>query len=111
VTDLLFNKSGDNPLDLLSESELEMIACEIPTFDLTLNDLGKNLNINDLLTTESQILTSKSEVRRAIQNNALKINKEKVSSGEDTISANQLLKEKYIILENGKKNKYLFRFN
>ena len=32
-------------------------------------------------------------------------------SGEDTISANQLLKEKYIILENGKKNKYLFRFN
>lgn len=111
VTDLLFNKSGDNPLDLLSESELEMIACEIPTFDLTLNDLGKNLNINDLLTTESQILTSKSEVRRAIQNNALKINKEKVFSGEDTISANQLLKEKYIILENGKKNKYLFRFN
>ena len=97
MTDLLFNKSGDNPLDLLSESELEMIACEIPTFDLTLNDLGKNLNINDLLTTESQILTSKSEVRRAIQNNALKINKEKVSSGEDTISANQLLKEKYIL--------------
>jgi tyrosyl-tRNA synthetase len=69
------------------------------------------LNNGDLLTTESQILSSKGEVRRAIQNNALKLNKEKITSGEDLISLNQLIRDKYIILENGKKNKYLFRFN
>jgi tyrosyl-tRNA synthetase len=111
VTDLLFNKAGENPLDQLTETELEMIAGEIPTFDLALHDLSKELNINDLLTIESGILTSKSEVRRAIQNNALKMNKDKVTSGDDILSANQLLKNKYLIFENGKKNKYLFRFN
>lgn len=110
VTDLLFNKPSDDQIDL-SETELEMIANEIPTFDISVEAITKNLTINDLLTTESQILSSKGEVRRAIQNNALKLNKEKITSGEDLISLNQLIRDKYIILENGKKNKYLFRFN
>ena len=110
VTDLLFNKPSDDQIDL-SETELEMIANEIPTFDISSDSINKNLTINDLLTTESQILSSKGEVRRAIQNNALKLNKEKITSGEDLISLNQLIRDKYIILENGKKNKYLFRFN
>jgi tyrosyl-tRNA synthetase len=110
VTDLLFNKPSDDQIDL-SETELEMIANEIPTFDISTEAITNNLTINDLLTTESQILSSKGEVRRAIQNNALKLNKEKITSGEDLISLNQLIRDKYIILENGKKNKYLFRFN
>lgn len=110
VTDLLFNKPSDDQIDL-SETELEMIANEIPTFDISSDSINKNLTINDLLTTESQILSSKGEVRRAIQNNALKLNKEKITSGEDLIGLNQLIRNKYIILENGKKNKYLFRFN
>ena len=110
VTDLLFNKPSDDQIDL-SETELEMIANEIPTFDISSDSINKNLTINDLLTTESQILSSKGEVRRAIQNNALKLNKEKITSGEDLISLHQLIRDKYIILENGKKNKYLFRFN
>lgn len=110
VTDLLFNKPSDDQIDL-SETELEMIANEIPTFDISSDSINNNLTINDLLTTESQILSSKGEVRRAIQNNALKLNKEKITSGEDLISLHQLIRDKYIILENGKKNKYLFRFN
>ena len=110
VTDLLFNKPSDDQIDL-SETELEMIANEIQTFDISSEAINKNLTINDLLTTESQILSSKGEVRRAIQNNALKLNKEKITSGDDLISLNQLIRDKYIILENGKKNKYLFRFN
>ena len=110
VTDLLFNKPSDDQIDL-SETELEMIANEIPTFDISAEAITNNMTINDLLTTESQILSSKGEVRRAIQNNALKLNKEKITSGEDLISLNQLIRDKYIILENGKKNKYLFRFN
>lgn len=110
VTDLLFNKPSDDQIDL-SETELEMIANEIPTFDISAEAITNNLTINDLLTTESQILSSKGEVRRAIQNNALKLNKEKITSGEDLISLHQLIRDKYIILENGKKNKYLFRFN
>jgi tyrosyl-tRNA synthetase len=110
VTDLLFNKPSDDQIDL-SETELEMIANEIPTFDISSESINNNLTINDLLTTQSQILSSKGEVRRAIQNNALKLNKEKITSGEDLISLHQLIRDKYIILENGKKNKYLFRFN
>ena len=110
VTDLLFNKPSDDQIDL-SETELEMIANEIPTFDISAEAITNNLTINDLLTTQSQILSSKGEVRRAIQNNALKVNKEKITSGEDLVSLNQLIRNKYIILENGKKNKYLFRFN
>ncbi len=69
-----------------------------------------NIQIDDLLA-KTGILSSKSEVRKAIQNNAISINKSKVTTHEQKLSMDDLLQHKYIMVENGKKNKHMLAMN
>ncbi|MBK7870532.1 MAG: tyrosine--tRNA ligase [Saprospiraceae bacterium] len=108
VSELLFGRNADKQSLLdLSERELETVANEIPTFNIEKSIISNNLNIIDLLSEQTQIVASKAEARRAIQGNAISINKDKVSNIETIINPAFLLHNKYIMVENGKKNKYL----
>lgn len=108
VSELLFGRNADREMLLsLSADELETIAAEIPTFEVKKDLLASGLNIADLLAEQTQILASKGEVRRAIQNNAITVNKEKIASHEAQITADALLHNTYLMVENGKKNKYV----
>lgn len=112
VSELLFGRNADRDMLLsLSADELETVAAEIPTFAVKKELLANGVNIADLLSEHTQILASKGEVRRAIQNNAITVNKEKVGSHESLISADALLHDTYVMVENGKKNKYVLIAN
>lgn len=108
VSNLLFNgKASEDELRSLSAASLNAVAQEIPTYAIPADLLAAGVNVADLLAEHSQICASKSEARRAIQNNAVSINKAKVESAEALVNAGQLLHGRYIMIENGKKNKYL----
>jgi tyrosyl-tRNA synthetase len=107
VSDILFGKSDADILRGMSSTELAMIAEEIATFSISKADLEAGLNITDLLAEKTTILKSKTEARKAIQNNAISVNKIKISSHEFVVNNEQLLQDKYVMVENGKKNKYL----
>lgn len=108
VSELLFGRNADREMLLsLSAGELETVANEIPTFQVKKELFEEGVNIADLLAQHTQILASKSEVRKAIQNNAITVNKEKITTHEATVSAEALLHGAYVMLENGKKNKYV----
>lgn len=112
VSELLFGRNADRDMLLsLSADELETVATEIPTFAVKKELLTNGVNIADLLSEHTQILASKGEVRRAIQNNAITVNKEKVGSHESLISADALLHDTYVMVENGRKNKYVLIAN
>lgn len=112
VSELLFGRNADRDTLLsLSAYELETVATEIPTFAVKKELLTNGVNIADLLSEHTQILASKGEVRRAIQNNAITVNKEKVGSHESLISADALLHDTYVMVENGRKNKYVLIAN
>lgn len=53
-------------------------------------------------------LTSNSEVRRALKENAISVNKQKVTETY-TITASDLINDKFVLLQKGKKNYYLLR--
>jgi tyrosyl-tRNA synthetase len=91
----------------MDEDALATIAEEIPTFSIEKELLSAGLNIADLLVEHTEILSSKGDVRRAIKNNAISVNKDKVVSHETTVSTDALLHGKYLMVENGKKNKYV----
>lgn len=55
---------------------------------------------------KTQILASKSEVRRALKENSLSVNKEKISDTYQT-NAGSLLNDKYILVQKGKKNYFI----
>lgn len=108
VSQLLFNKKADRQnLLSLGEQELETVAQEIPHRRLSRESLASGLNIVDLLTDATDILPSKGEARRAIKGKAISVNKEKIEAHEITVDANSLLHGRFLLVENGKKNKYI----
>lgn len=110
VSELLFGKKYDTKESLLtlSSDQYEMIKEEIDTIKIHLEYLYANgVNIIDVFTKYSNIISSKSEARKAIQNNAISINKKKVIDSDENLTNADLIHNRYILVENGKKNKYL----
>jgi tyrosyl-tRNA synthetase len=108
VSELLFGKNASKETLLeLTEHELDMVRNEIPTFQIDKTIITNPVNIVDLLAEHTQIVNSKSEARRAIQGNAVAMNKERINTQDFAVNSGQLLHSKYLMIENGKKNKYL----
>ncbi len=111
VSEMLFDpKASKEQLNQLSTDELSMIAEEIPAFHVATALLNSDINIIDLISEHAPITTSKSEARRAIQSNAISVNKEKIADINGMIGKDHLLHQRYLMVENGKKNKYILSF-
>lgn len=109
VSQLLFGKNADrDALKAMSLEQFSTISEEIPTKDINIAETGNVVNIVDMLV-HTEILSSKSEARKAIQGNAIAINKEKITSHEYIIRNEDYIHGRFLMLENGKKNKYLVR--
>ncbi len=108
VSQIMFNpKASAETLMSLDEDSLATVAEEIPSFEISKDALSSGLNIVDFLAENTEILASKGEARRAINGNAISVNKNKISSHEESINHEVLLHGKYIMIENGKKNKFM----
>lgn len=111
VTEILFNaKASKEQLYSLSTDDLQLISEEIPSFQVPRSILEGGVNLIDVLSDFSSVLASKSEARRAIQSNAIAVNKDKISDINANLSYEHLLHDKYVMIENGKKNKYILMF-
>lgn len=75
------------------------ISENMPTKTISKDKL--NINIVDLLV-ETNLVTSKSEARRLIEQNGISVNNEKVSSVNELITKDKL-NERFIIIQKGKK--------
>ncbi len=108
VSEILFNPKADKEALLsMSVNAMAMVAAEIPHFNIHKDIIMSGVDIVELLAGHTAICSSKSEARKAIQGNAVSINKDKVSSLEFKVSPEDLLYEKYLLLENGRKNKFI----
>ncbi|HRB80391.1 MAG TPA: S4 domain-containing protein [Niabella sp.] len=59
------------------------------------------------LLADTKIATSKGEARKLIQGGGLQLNRKKVEDVQMKVSADQLLHQKYLLIQKGKKNYYL----
>ena len=108
VSKLLFDPKADaNTLRSLDAGTLAEVAEEIPAPKIALSSLQNGLNILDFLSETTGILESRSEAKRAIQANTISINKKKIADLAVVITNADLLHGKFLMVENGKKNKYL----
>lgn len=112
VSELLFDpKAGPDTLHKLDVHTLSMVAGEIPSPTMPKNMLDAPCDILEFLSTHTGILPSRTEAKKAIQNNALSINKLKITDVNAKVTSGQLLHGQFIMVENGKKNKYLVQFS
>jgi tyrosyl-tRNA synthetase len=104
VSQIIFNKKlTKDALQVMNEATFEAIGSEITTYKI---DTVKS-DVVTLLTESCPIFSSKSEAKRAIKNNAVSLNKDKVYDENLLVNNNDLIHDKYLFIENGKKNKFL----
>jgi tyrosyl-tRNA synthetase len=107
VSDILFGKADKETLMSLTEENLAEIAEEIGSTIVTRAEIEAGIGILNLLSEKTGVAPSNTEARKAIQNNAVSINKDKIKDFSLIINSDFLLHNKYVMIENGKKNKHL----
>ncbi len=108
VSEILFSRNASaDLLASMSGDSFQTIAHEIPHFEISKSIVTDQVNVVDLVAGHTSICSSRGDARRSIQNNALSINKVKVANHEGVVKADDILAGSYILIENGKKNKYL----
>ena len=107
---VLFGKSSKEDLESLDEDTFNEIFDGVPSNILSKKKLQQEIEIENLLATETNFLKSISEARRAIKENSISINKKKISANTK-ITKDDLINGKYILLQRGKKNYYLVIVN
>lgn len=108
ASSILFGQSTKENLISLSEKQLEEVFSDVPQFEVKKADLNNEVPVVDLLTEHTSILSSKGEARRMLQANSISLNKEKVDH-ERIVNTADLIKDRYLILQKGKKNYFLVK--
>lgn len=110
ASEILFGKSTSEDLESLNEKTLLSVFEGIPTVELTNEEYESALNVADLLSekTKGVIFSSKGEARRMIAGGGVSINRNKVNSSEEP-AGYQLIRNKYLIIQKGKKNYYFIK--
>ncbi|MBK8682110.1 MAG: tyrosine--tRNA ligase [Chitinophagales bacterium] len=104
ASEILFGKSTTEALKELDEQTFLDVFEGVPTFNVSISE---GISVTDLLTTATTIIASKSELRRALQENSLSINKQKITDSEALIQSADLINNKYLLVQRGKKNYFL----
>ena len=82
ASEILFGKGTTDTLKKLDSATFLSVFEGVPTFEVSKEEILQGINIIDLLAEKTQILASKGEVRRALKENSLSVNKEKEKSTE-----------------------------
>lgn len=78
----------------------------VPQAEIDLGDLKNGITIVDALAGKTNFLNSNGEARRALKENAISVNKEKVQE-DKLIGETDLINGKHVLLQKGKKNYFL----
>lgn len=108
ASEVLFGKSTAEDLKSLNEATFLDVFEGVPQAKIEREDVEAGLDMIAALAAKTNFLKSNGEARRALKENSISVNKEKV--GEDyTITPNDLLNNKYVIINKGKRNTYILK--
>ena len=88
--------------------EKKSIGEDLPSVKIKKEEIINGINIIDLVIA-SNLLSSKSEVRRMIKNKGIKINNEPVENEKYMVSLNNFNQKNFLKLSHGKKNHVIFK--
>ncbi len=106
ASNILFGKSTSDDIKSLDEQTFLDVFEGVPQASVTKEDIENGLDMIGALAAKTNFLASNSDARRALKENAVSVNKEKVKE-EYTITSNDLIANKYVLLQRGKKSYFL----
>jgi tyrosyl-tRNA synthetase len=102
ASNILFGKPTSEQLRNLDESMFLEIFEGVPQANIPRADFREGLDIITALAAKSGFLSSNGEARRELKQNSISVNKEKVTEAY-TINASDLINDKYVLVQRGKK--------
>ncbi len=105
---ILFGKSTDDDLKALNEQTFLDVFDGVPQTEIAPSDIENGLGIISALAEKGGFLKSNGEARRALKENSISVNKAKVTD-DYSITAKDLINDKFVLLQRGKKNYFVLR--
>lgn len=105
---ILFGNSTSDDLKSLNHQTFLDVFDGVPQAEIPISEIKSGIDIIAALSEKSGFLPSASEARRALKENSVSVNKEKVT---DTyiISENDLINSTFILLQRGKKSYFVVK--
>lgn len=104
---ILFGNATSEALKKLDEDTLLSVFEGVPQFEVAKADIEAGIKTVDLFAEKTNIFPSKGEMRKMVQGGGVSLNKEKLTAFDQTITSEDLLDGKYLLVQRGKKNYYL----
>ena len=103
---ILFGNATTKDLKQLDEQTFLDVFDGVPQATVSRAAVENGLDIVAALATDTGFLKSNSEARRALKENSISVNKDKVTD-EYKITGSDLVNDKFVLLQRGKKNYFL----
>lgn len=108
ASQILFGKSTSEDLKALDQQTFLDIFEGVPQASVSKEDIENGLDMIGALAAKTGFLNSNGEARRALKENAISVNKEKVKE-DFIISTSDIIANAYVLLQRGKKNYFLLK--
>ena len=105
---ILFSKTFNEDIRTLDENLFLDVFEGVPQAEITTADLEEGLDMIAALAAKTNFLASNGEARRALKENAVSVNKNKVKE-DYKITTADLIHDKYVVLNKGKRNTYILK--
>lgn len=108
ASNILFGNSTSEDLKQLDSQTFLDVFDGITQAEISKVELENRIGIIDALSAKSGFLPSNSEARRALKENSISVNREKVTE-DFSLSTNDLINNEFILLQRGKKTYFILR--
>ena len=108
ASNLLFGRSTKEDLSRIATEDFMSVFEGVPQATVPRSAVVEGLDIISALAGETGFLASNGDARRALKENAISVNKEKVQEGK-SITTDDLLNDSYVLLQRGKKNYFVLK--
>ncbi len=108
ASNILFGRSTADDLKSLDEQTFLDVFDGVPQASVSKEDIENGLDMIGALSAKTNFLKSNGDARRALKENSISVNKEKVKE-DYLITSDHLIAGKYVLLQRGKKNYFLLK--
>lgn len=107
ASNILFGKATKESLTKLDEKTLLDVFAGVPQFEINRSVIENGIKAVDLMAEATQCFASKGEMRKLTQGGGVSLNKEKLTAFDQEVTTADLLDDKYLLVQRGKKNYFL----
>ncbi len=108
ASEILFGNSTSEDLKTLDEKTFLDVFDGVPQAEILKEEIKSGIDIIGALAEKTEFLKSNGEARRALKENSISVNKEKVSE-DFTVSEKDLINGQFVLLQRGKKNYFIIK--